>query len=226
MTYVIFDILDTDKEINMKRLILILVIAAGLIGSLTDYFYSKYDSYNRYLSGEYYFLYEAATYVPGDPNYIITPDDPMFYADYSDPKNMLMINSLDVNVCNYHDGFCTVIYGENVIEDFPASRIRLLSEGDAPYFYGTKQYTYEEYINLLGSFKDKGTTKTYSVSDKEMLNYRKILPYTVIITIADVILLAAAYFFRHSGENFVIDIILLTGAGFNILFNIVTWSVY
>ena len=58
-----------DKEIvNMKRIILIMIIAAGLIGSVTDYVFSKHDSYNRYLEGEYYFLYDAETCVPGDPN--------------------------------------------------------------------------------------------------------------------------------------------------------------
>ena len=217
--------MTSDKEIViMKRIILIMIIAAGLIGSVTDYVFSKHDSYNRYLEGEYYFLYDAETCVPGDPNYIMTPDDPMFYADYSNPRNMLMISSMDVDVYDYHDGFCTVLYGENVIEDFPASRIRL-SDEDSPYFYGTKQYTYEEYISKLDSFSRKEISRTRQVSDKHMFDYRKIFPFTIIIGGVDALLLAICFFFRNTDPD-TVDILLLGGAGLNILFNIITWFAY
>ena len=209
----------------MKRIILVVIILIGMIGSISDYVFSKHDAYNRYLEGEYYFIYEGTSFVPGDPNRIITPDDPMFYADYSDPRNMLMINSLDIEVYNYHDGFCTVLYGENVIEDFPAARIRI-SDEDTPYFYGTKQYTYEEFISKLDSFSRKEISRTRQVSDKHMFDYRKILPYTIIITGADILILAIAFFFRNSGEEFIINIMLFAGAGLNVLFNIVTWFAY
>lgn len=209
----------------MKKIIMVVIILIGMIGSISDYVFSKHDAYNRYLEGEYYFIYEGTSFVPGDPNRIITPDDPMFYADYSDPRNMLMISSLDIEVYNYHDGFCTVLYGENVIEEFPAARIRI-SDEDTPYFYGTKQYTYEEFISKLDSFSRKEISRTRQVSDKHMFDYRKILPYTIIITGADILILAIAFFFRNSGEDFIINIMLFAGAGLNILFNIVTWFAY
>lgn len=209
----------------MKRIIMVVIILIGMIGSISDYVFSKHDAYNRYLEGEYYFIYEGTSFVPGDPNRIITPDDPMFYADYSDPRNMLMISSLDIEVYNYHDGFCTVLYGENVIEEFPAARVRI-SDADTPYFYGTKQYTYEEFISKLDSFSRKEISRTRQVSDKHMFDYRKILPYTIIITGADILILAIAFFFRNSGEEFIINIMLFAGAGLNILFNIITWFVY
>ncbi|MBO6192546.1 MAG: hypothetical protein J6O00_00020 [Clostridiales bacterium] len=209
----------------MRKIIMVVIILIGMIGSISDYVFSKHDAYNRYLEGEYYFIYEGTSFVPGDPNRIITPDDPMFYADYSDPRNMLMISSLDIEVYNYHDGFCTVLYGENVIEEFPAARVRI-SDEDTPYFYGTKQYTYEEFISKLDSFSRKEISRTRQVSDKHMFDYRKILPYTIIITGADILILAIAFFFRNSGEEFIINIMLFAGAGLNILFNIITWFVY
>ena len=209
----------------MRKIIMVVIILIGMIGSISDYVFSKHDAYNRYLEGEYYFIYEGTSLVPGDPNRIITPDDPMFYADYSDPRNMLMISSLDIEVYNYHDGFCTVLYGENVIEEFPAARVRI-SDEDTPYFYGTKQYTYEEFISKLDSFSRKEISRTRQVSDKHMFDYRKILPYTIIITGADILILAIAFFFRNSGEEFIINIMLFAGAGLNILFNIITWFVY
>ena len=209
----------------MKRIILVVIILLGMIGSISDYVFSKHDAYNRYLEGEYYFIYEGTSFVPGDPNRIITPDDPMFYADYSDPRNMLMISSLDIEVYNYHDGFCTVLYGENVIEDFPAARIRI-SDEDTPYFYGTKQYTYEEFISKLDSFSRKEISSTRQVSDKHMFDYRKIFPFTIMIALIDVLILAIAFIFRNSGEDFIINIILFAGAGLNMFFNIVTWYVY
>ena len=215
-----------DKEIViMKRIILIMIIAAGLIGSVTDYIFSKHDSYNRYLEGEYYFLYDAQTCVPGDPNYIMTPDDPMFYADYSDPRNMLMINSLDCKIYNPHDGYCTVLYGENVIEDFPLSHIRINDE-DSPYFYGTKQYTYEEYIGRLDSIPKKEISKTKTISDKHMADYRKVLPFTLIIVGFDALILVLYFLMRNIGYGDYIDILLIGGAGYSIVFNIITWFAY
>ena len=208
----------------MKRIILVVIILLGMIGSISDYVFSKHDAYNRYLEGEYYFIYEGTSIVPGDPNRIITPDDPMFYADYSDPRNMLMISSLDIEVYNYHDGFCTVLYGENVIEDFPAARVRI-SDEDTPYFYGTKQYTYEEFISKLDSFSRKEISSTRQVSDKHMFDYRKILPYTIIFGGVDALLLAICFFFRNTNPD-TVDILLLGGAGLNILFNIIAWFVY
>jgi hypothetical protein len=231
MTYVIFEekqLCYNDVGLRsigyMKRIILIIIIAVGLIGSVTDYVFTKHDSYNRYLEGEYYFLYEAQTCVPGDPNYIITPDDPMFYADYSNPRNMLMISSLDVLVYNPHDGFCTVIYGDNVIEDFPLSHISISGE-DLPYFNGTKQYTYEEYIGRLDSIPRKQISTTKTISDKHMADYRHIPPFTIIIGGIDALLLAIWFFFRNTDPD-TVDILLLGGAGLNILFNIITWFAY
>ena len=209
----------------MKRVILIMIIAAGLFGSLADYYLSKHDSYNRYLEGEYYFIYNAETYVPGDPNYMITPDDPMFYADYSNPRNMLMINSLDCMVYNPHDGYCTVLYGDNVIEDFPLSHIRISSE-DSPYFYGTKQYSYAAYIGRLNSIPKKQISTTRSLSSKHMADYRKILPFTIIIASFDALILILYLLMRNIGYGDYIDILLIAGAGYSIVFNLITWFAY
>ena len=92
-----------------------------MIGSISDYVFSKHDAYNRYLEGEYYFIYEGTSLVPGDPNRIITPDDPMFYADYSDPRNMLMISSLDIEVYTTGSAQCSTERMSSRISPRPAS---------------------------------------------------------------------------------------------------------
>ena len=201
------------------RILLLFFIIAGLAGSIANYIGTKNSSYEKYLSGEYYFIYDARTFVPGDPNYIMTPDDPMFYADYSDPRNMLMINSLDCKVYNAHDGVCTVLYGESVIEDFPLARIKV-SDEDSAYFYGTKQYTYEEYIAKLdNAAKDQ-------LSSRYMASYKSLFKSTLVITGFDVLIFAVLFLIRSHDDGTVTDIILLAGAGCSILFDVVLFYAY
>ena len=193
----------------------------NLMFSVGNYFFTKNESYQKYLDGEYYFIYEAETVIPGDPNYTVMPDDPMFYADYSDPRNMLLINRMSVRVYNAHDYYCTVIYGDNVIEEFPLSHIKV-SDEDYPYFYGMKQYTEEEYFNKLGSLS--GDKKSYSlyISDRDMISYKSVGNCLYVLLGFDVI--AAVVFFiitNTDSRSPYADIILLAGAGFSLIFSFV-----
>ena len=45
----------------MWRKIAIIIIITSVIFSISDYFYTMRESYNKYLEGEYYFRYEATT---------------------------------------------------------------------------------------------------------------------------------------------------------------------
>ena len=209
---------------NIKRYILIVIIIAGIAGSFADYYFAKHDSYDKYVSGEYYFIYNADTYVPGDPNYMPTPDDPMFYADYSNPRNLLMISSQSVWVYNPHDYYCTVIYGEDEITDFPLGHIRIADEL-SPYFYGRKHFTYEEYIDLVGSIQKDSQTMRLGV--KAMKNYKSILPYTILMCFFDVLLLVVIAITRNMFfSRDITDVVLFVMAVYSILFNVITYSVY
>ena len=213
-----------DKELrgwveimNKFGRISIAFIIVCLIASISDYFIMKNISYENYLSGRYYFRYDAVTSVPGDPNYMVTPDDPMFYADYSNPRNMLLINSLDVLAYNPRDGFCTVVYGENVINDFPVTHISVSSE-DYYYFYGTEQYTYEEYFNKLESVSDR------NLSSEDMKTYTKFFTPMLIVSGLDIVLFAVLFFIRNQDDGFVTDLLLFCGIGYSFLFNVIAWS--
>ena len=210
---------------NKFRIFAVIFIAVNLLFSIGDYLFVKNESYEKYLSGEYYFIYEANTVTPGMTDYVMTPDDPMFYADYSDPRNILMTNHMSVRVYNPHDGFCTVIYGDNFIEDFPLSHISLSAE-DAPYFNGTKKYTEDEYFNKIEEIgkhmKDKDLS--LSINDKHMLDYRHagtnliwLLVYTGF--------LAAIYVIVYTtvGYHEYLDLILLGASGISIIFTLISY---
>ena len=204
---------------NKFKLISITFIVMCLIVSVSDYFLVKNQSYEKYLSGEHYFLYDAVTSVPGDPNYMVTPDDPMFYADYSDPRNMLLINALDVLAYNPRDGFCTVIYGSTKIPDFPLNHITVSSE-DYNYFYGNSQYTYEEYFNRLNGIDSK------YLSNESMSNFKYFFTPMLIIAGLDVLLFAALFIIRNQDNGTITDILLFAGIGYSLLINIIALTHY
>ena len=200
----------------IRRYIMVGIILIGLFGSIGDYFFSKSDSYDKYLEGEYYFIYEAETITARGPDYIMTPDDPMFYADYSDPRNMLLTNALDCKVYNAHDGVCTVIYGDNVIENFPVYRIRV-SDEDYPYFHGTKKYTEDEYFAKL----DGLDSNSRLLSSRSMAHYRSALKTAKVIVFFDVLILVVLFAIRSHDNGLITDIVLIAGSGYNIVFNII-----
>lgn len=210
---------------NKFRIFAVIFIAVNILFSIGDYLFVKNESYEKYLSGEYYFIYEANTVTPGMTDYVMTSDDPMFYADYSDPRNILMTNHMSVRVYNPHDGFCTVIYGDNVIEDFPLSHVSLSAE-DAPYFNGTKKYTEDEYFNKIEEIGKHMKDKDLSlfISDKHMLDYRHartnliwLLVYTGFLAAIYVIVYTTVDYHEY------LDLILLGASGISIIFTLISY---
>lgn len=202
----------------MWKKILFAVIIVSLVFNVSDYFFTMRDSYNKYLSGEYYFREKAHTVEDVDPYAYLNPGAPK--PDYSDPKDMLLLGSGSlVYACDPHDGFCTVVSGDNVIEDFPMYRLKIDNE-DTGYFYGKKKYTYEEYIDLL-----KGLTKEQLesplVSNKEMAGFKKVQKFMIIIICADAFVFVLLLLFYKYELDFGFDLLLVLGALYSIFFDIV-----
>ena len=65
-----------------------------------------------------------------------------------------------------------------------------------------------------------------TISDKHMADYRKVLPFTLIIVGFDALILVLYFLMRNIGYGDYIDILLIGGAGYSILFNIITWFAY
>lgn len=140
------------------------------------------STYDQYASGEYYFRARAYT-----TDFELTNDNYEQYADLdmSDPKNVLLCTSnADVFASDPKGPYCTVIYGENTINDFPLSRLKFKTDYDRDIFNG-KKYTKEEYDALIEVIsKDP--------SMKDMLSDGKMLPGSVDLTFPITVLIASA----------------------------------
>lgn len=208
----------------MKRKILFIIIIISLIFSVTDYFIAKRVSYNKYLSGEYFFRYEATTLLMEDPDAWMNSIEAFNDAasrDYSDTKTMLLYGIEDtVWACNPHDGVCTVIYGDRVVEDFPVSNLKFENDDEA-YFYGTKKLDYKEYIEYIDSLT-KEQHQSYRLSDRRMADY-KYAQTPMFIMSAFVLVLGLVLFllYRHELDS-AIDLVLIMGALFSVIFELVS----
>ncbi|MBO4636060.1 MAG: hypothetical protein J5685_02830 [Clostridiales bacterium] len=117
------------------------------------------SSYERYLSGEYYFRARAVTVA------IIDPMDTAL--DTRDQETLLKGSSgVTIYVCNPHVPFCTVYSNGNIYEDYPINGIRFTDEEEADIFYNRKVLTQEEYKDRLKGLKADSPL----LSDPEMLN--------------------------------------------------------
>ena len=208
----------------MKRKVLFIIIIISLIFSVTDYFIAKRVSYNKYQSGEYFFRYEATTLLMEDPGAWMDSIEAFNDAasrDYSDTKTMLLYGIEDtVWACNPHDGICTVIYGDRVVEDFPVSNLKFENDDEA-YFYGTKKLDYKEYIEYIDSLT-KEQHQSYRLSDRRMADY-KYAQTPMFIMSAFVLLLGLVLIllYRHELDSS-IDLVLIMGALFSVIFEAVS----
>lgn len=210
----------------MKKVIMYLIIISCLVFAVGDYFYSMRESYNKYLSGEYYFRYSAKTTQAPDPWENRDPNEPMPTTDYSDPKEMLLL-STNVGVYAYapHDGVCTVIYGDNVIEDFPTYRLYFDSEEDKMLFNGTKQYTYDEYIELVNGLT-KDQLKSNFVSTDDMANYIHVKEFLFILIGVDVFFGVILFVLKRSELDDKETLVLLFAALYSIFWEVITAFVF
>ena len=77
----------------MWKKIAFVIIISSVIFSISDYFYTMQDSYNKYLDGEYFFRYKATTKLAMDQDAWMTSLDKFEYVssmDFSDTKTMLL----------------------------------------------------------------------------------------------------------------------------------------
>ena len=204
-------------EINRKQKFLIAFIAFSLILAIGDYFYAKRASYNKYKSGEYFFREKAHTLATTDAWW--TPDAQS--RDYTDPKNMLLYaTNASVYAYDAHEPFCTVLYGDKVIEDFPIVRLKFENE-DLRDFYGTEKYSFKEYIHLVDSLS-KSELKSNRVSTSQMANYKEVGKNMWILITFDIALAIIIVLFAWREIDEAINWVLYAGVGYSILFNLGT----
>ena len=210
----------------MKKVIMYLIIISCLVFAVGDYFYSMRDSYNKYVSGEYFFRYKAKTTEAPDPWENWDPNEPMPETDYSDPKEILLL-STNASVYAYgpHDGVCTVIYGDNVIEDFPLSRLNFENETDKMLFNGTKVYTYDEYIEVVNGLT-KDQLKSNIVSTKEVANYNRVKEFMFILIGVDVFFGIILFVVKRNELDDKEDLVLLLAALYSIFWEVITAFVF
>ena len=200
-----------------KRKFLIAFIVCSLIFAIGDYFIAKRISYNRYKSGEYFFREKAQTLASTDDWW--TPEAQS--RDYTDPKNLLLYcQNATVYAYDAHDPFCTVIYGEKVIEDFPIVRLKFENE-DLRDFYGTEKYSYKEYIELVDSLS-KSELESYRVSTSKMANYKDVGRNMWILITFDIALAIIIALFAWKEIDDAINWTLYAGVGYSIFFNLGT----
>lgn len=210
----------------MKKVIMYLIIISCLVFAVGDYFYSMRDSYNKYVSGEYFFRYKAKTTEAPDPWENLDPNEPMPETDYSDPKEILLL-STNASVYAYgpHDGVCTVIYGDNVIEDFPLSRLNFENETDKMLFNGTKVYTYDEYTEVVNGLT-KDQLKSNIVSTKEVANYNRVKEFMFILIGVDVFFGIILFVVKRNELDDKEDLVLLIAALYSIFWEVITAFVF
>lgn len=202
----------------MWRKVCFVIIVIGLVFSVSDYYFRMNDSYNKYLSGEYYFREKARTLGDDNDYAFLNPDAPQ--PDYSDPKAILLLSSgARVYAYGPHNGVCTVISGDNVIRDFPLNRLKLENE-DTDYFYGKKQYTYDEYIDRLKELT-KEQLDSPLVSDRKMAGFLKVKEFMIILVCADAAVFALLFLFYKHELDFGFDLFLVLGALYSIFFDMV-----
>ena len=204
-----------------SRLVCILIMVICLILVVAEYMFAKKRSYNKYLSGEYYFR-EVAYTINIHKNDTWWATEEAQNTDYTIPKNALKrTDNVKVYVSNPHDGLCTVNYGKDtVIEDYSLADLRLECE-DTGYFYGTKKYTLKEYTDKLKSMT-KDELKSYKVSDKKMasfIGYEKCV-LMVLATVAGVMFIG--FILYRSEMDFWVDLTMIVGTGLVILYSILT----
>lgn len=158
----------------MKKSTLFKVFIAGMVlhifvNVFASIMQKSSNTYEKYLSGEYYFRALAVTTAPQDPSLTLNTD-----LDYSDPKNLLLVNSgWEVAAYDPHGPYCTVEYGGDVIEDFPINRLRFLSQEDRDVFNG-KVYTEEEFnARIKAISEDLDPSKKNALSTERMLSSGK-----------------------------------------------------
>lgn len=212
----------------MWRKIAIIIIITSVIFSISDYFYTMRESYNKYLEGDYYFRYKATTVLVMDQDAwfeSIENFEKISAMDFSDTKNMLLYGGeYEVYASGPHNGVCTVIYGSQTVDDFPVYNLRFEGD-DAEYFFGRKQLTYEEYIDCVKNLSPE-ELESDRVSSKKMASFKGVLEFTFILVGVEALICILLIVLHISEEKFWFNLVLALGTLFCFCFEIVTAVVY
>lgn len=212
----------------MWRKVAFAFIIISLVFSVSDYFYTMHASYNKYLEGEYFFRYKATTILAMDQDAWFDSVENFEYVssmDFSDPKVMLLYGGeTDVYAVDPHDGVCTVLYGSQTIDDFPVSNLRF-ADDDAAYFNGTKQLTYDEYIEYVKSLTPD-QLESQMVSSSQMANFKGVGRNIIILIGVEGVVLVLLLIFRKIGLDRAYDVLLIVGALYGIFFESVSAVIY
>ena len=208
----------------MWRKIAIIIIITSVIFSISDYFYTMRESYNKYLEGEYYFRYEATTVPVMDQDAwfeSVENFEKVSSLDFSDTKIMLLYGGeQEVYASGPHDGVCTVIYGSQTVDDFPVYNLRFKGD-DADYFFGRKQLTYEEYIDYVKSLSPE-ELKSDRVSTQKMASFKTVLEFTFILVGTEALICLILFILHRSDAKLWFDIVLVLGTLYCIFFEVIT----
>jgi len=212
----------------MWRKVAFAFIIISLVFSVSDYFYTMHASYNKYLEGEYFFRYKATTILAMDQDAWFDSVENFEYVsslDFSDPKIMLLYGGeMEVYAYDPHDGVCTVIYGSQTIDDFPVSNLRF-ADDDADYFNGTKQLTYDEYIEYVKSLTPD-QLESKMVSSSQMASFKGVGRNILILIGVEGTALFVLFLLRKLDRNFASDIVLIVGALYGIFFEVISAYIY
>lgn len=208
----------------MWRKIAIIIIITSVIFSISDYFYTMRESYNKYLEGEYYFRYEATTVPVMDQDAwfeSVENFEKVSSLDFSDTKIMLLYGGeQEVYASGPHDGVCTVIYGSQTVDDFPVYNLKFKGD-DADYFFGRKQLTYEEYIDYVKSLSPE-ELKSDRVSTQKMASFKTVLEFTFILVGTEALICLILFILHRSDAKLWFDIVLVLGTLYCIFFEVIT----
>ena len=206
-----------------RRNIYFIIIITCLIYAVADSFIAVRQSYDKYLSGEYFFRQKARTVDTHGENWWATAEAQNM--DYSDPKNVLLTSdNMSVYAVGPHDGVCTVCYGETVIEDFPIKNLKF-EDDEEDFFYGSKIYTYEEYVDIVSNM-DESQLKSLRVSDKGMANFMEIRKLMFILAGVDAALALILFFLYRAELDGSFNIVMLLGALYSVFFEVVTFFAF
>ena len=212
----------------MWRKVAFFIIITSVIFSISDYFYTMRESYNKYLEGEYFFRYKATTILAMDQDAWWNSAENFEYIsnkDFSDTKTMLLYGGeTDVLACGPHDGICTVIYGSQTVDDFPVRNLRF-SGDDYEYFTGTKQLTYEDYIDYVKSLSDD-QLKSDIVSSKKMASFKDVLSFSFILIGVEAIICLLLVILHKYEMRSKFDLVLIVGALYGLFFEIITAFIF
>ena len=137
---------------------------------------------------------------------------------------LLYSNSQSVYAYGPHDGVCTVIYGSKTLEDFPVSNLRFEGDGEE-YFYGRKQYSYDEYISYVKSLT-KDQLESTRVSTPDVANFIDAQRFLFILIGVDTIFGIVLFVLYKQEMNGWFDIALLVCCLYSVFFEMITFFAF